>query len=167
MTASAFHWNGIIHALILLLAANGAPVIASKLMGKRFAWPVDNSLCLGDGRPVFGRSKTWRGIVFSSGLGGCASLLLGFGFWTGMLFGLLTMSGDLLASFIKRRCGLIESSRARGLDTVPESLIPLWFLRLSMGLDWPDITVVMVLFFMIEEFLSPILYRLHIRKRPY
>lgn len=167
MATAVFHWSGIIHALILLLVANGAPVIASKLMGKRLAWPVDNGLFLGDGQPLFGSSKTWRGIVFSTGVGGCASVLLGFSFGTGVLFSLLTMSGDLLASFIKRRCGLVESSRARGLDTIPESLIPLWLLRQSMDLGWPDITVVIVLFFMIEEFLSPILYRLHIRKRPY
>ncbi|MDO8846570.1 CDP-archaeol synthase [Methylicorpusculum sp.] len=167
MTAPAFHWTSIIHASILLLVANGAPIIAYKLMGKRFAWPVDHGLCLGDRQPVFGRSKTWRGIAFSAGLSGCVAILLGFSFWLGMLFGLLAMSGDLLASFIKRRRGWVESSRARGLDTVPESLLPLWFLRHSMALEWPDITVVMVLFFMIEEFLSPILFRLHIRKRPY
>jgi CDP-2,3-bis-(O-geranylgeranyl)-sn-glycerol synthase len=77
------------------------------------------------------------------------------------------MTGDLLASFIKRRMGHAESSRARGLDTVPESLLPILVLKAPLGLGLIDIILIVAFFFLIEELISPILYRLHIRMRPY
>jgi len=74
---------------------------------------------------------------------------------------------DLLASFIKRRLGNVESSRARGLDTVPESLLPLLLLKDSLALNFIEIILVVGLFFLCEEFVSPVLYKLHIRNQPY
>ncbi len=162
-----FNWHSIIYALLLLLVANGAPVVARKLFGRRFAWPVDAGVILSDGRPLFGRSKTWRGILSSIGLASVASLLMGYGLAIGALFGALAMTGDALASFVKRRKGLTESSRARGLDTLPESLLPALILKSQVALNGLDIAAVVLLFFMLEECVSPILYRLHIRKRPY
>ena len=72
-----------------------------------------------------------------------------------------------MASFIKRRLGNVESSRARGLDTVPESLLPLVLLKDSLALNLIDIVLIVGLFFLIEEWVSPLLYRLHIRDQPY
>ncbi len=156
-----------IHALLLLLVANGAPVIAWKLFGKLFAWPLDAGIMMSDGRPLFGRSKTWRGILSSIGLVSAVSWLMGYGLAIGAMFGGLAMIGDLSASYVKRRRGMIESSRARGLDTVPESLLPVVLLKSQLALNGLDIAAVVLLFFLIEEFVSPILYRLQIRKRPY
>ncbi len=51
-----------IQAIALLVAANGAPVLINKALGKRWAWPVDNKLKLRDGRRLFGNTKTWRGL---------------------------------------------------------------------------------------------------------
>ncbi|HBA65675.1 MAG TPA: CDP-archaeol synthase, partial [Methylococcaceae bacterium] len=120
-----------------------------------------------DGRPLFGRSKTWRGIVSSIGLVSAVSWSMSYGLAIGVAFGGLAMIGDLSASYIKRRQGMVESSRARGLDTIPESLLPAVLLKSQLGLNGLEISVVVLLFFMIEEFVSPILYRLNIRKRPY
>jgi len=83
------------------------------------------------------------------------------------LFGALTMIGDVLASFIKRRLGNVESSRVRGLDTVLESLLPLYLLKEPLALNLTDIALIAVLFFMCEEFVSPVLYRLNIRNQPH
>jgi len=94
-------------------------------------------------------------------------ILFGLEPLTGVLFGLLAMVGDMLASFIKRRLGNAESSRARGLDTVLESLLPLWLLKESLALNLTDIALIVVLFFLCEEFISPVLYRLNIRNQPY
>lgn len=167
MTEIVFYWQGVIHALLLLLVANGAPVIAWKLLGKRFAWPVDAGIMLSDGRPLFGRSKTWRGILSSIGLVSVVSWSMGYGVAIGAAFGGLAMIGDLSASYVKRRRGMVESSHARGLDTIPESLLPAVLLKSQLVLNGLDIAAVVLLFFTIEEFVSPILYRLHIRKRPY
>lgn len=160
-------WYCILQALVLLIAANGAPVISGKVFGNRLASPVDNGLKLSDGYRLFGNSKTWRGLFSAVFFSTVVAILFGIQPLTGVLFGALTITGDLLASFIKRRRGKIESSRARGLDILPESLLPLYFLKDSLALNLVDITLIVGFFFLIEEFLSPVLFRLHIRDQPY
>ena len=160
-------WYCIFQALVLLIAANGAPVIAVKVLGKRLARPMDNGLYFRDGYRLFGDSKTWRGLLSAVFFTTTLSILFGIQPLTGVLFATLTMTGDLLASFIKRRRGNDESTRARGLDTVPESLLPLCLVKDSLALNFIDITLIVGLFFLIEEFVSPVLYRLHIRNQPY
>ena len=54
-------WLCIFQALLLLLVANGAPVLMDKLLGNRFIKPIDNGFNLRDGYRLFGNSKTWRG----------------------------------------------------------------------------------------------------------
>jgi CDP-2,3-bis-(O-geranylgeranyl)-sn-glycerol synthase len=160
-------WYCIFQALVLLIAANGAPVIASKVLGNRLTRPIDNGLTLSDGYRLFGNSKTWRGLFSAVFLTTVMAILWGLEPLTGLLFGALTMTGDLLTSFIKRRRGNVESSRARGLDAVPESLLPLCLLKDSLALNLIDIILIVGLFFLIEEFVSPVLYRLRIRNQPY
>jgi CDP-2,3-bis-(O-geranylgeranyl)-sn-glycerol synthase len=160
-------WYCIFQALVLLIAANGAPVIAGKVLGNRLARPIDNGFNLRDGHRLFGNSKTWRGLLSAVFFTTTVAILFEIQPLTGVLFAALTMTGDLLASFIKRRRGNVESSRARGLDTVPESLLPLCLLKEPLALNLIDITLIVGLFFLIEEFVSPFLYRLHIRNQPY
>jgi CDP-diglyceride synthetase len=153
--------------VILLLAANGAPVLARRWFKARFSRPVDMGLTLGDGYPLFGYSKTWRGIVIAVIAASLAAPVLGLTALDGAVFGLASMSGDLLASFIKRRRGHAESSQVRGVDTIPESVMPALLLRTQLGLGWLDILAIALIFFLVEIFLSPVLYRLHIKNRPY
>lgn len=160
-------WYCLFQALLLLLVANGAPIIANTFFGKFLANPIDNGFNLSDGYRLLGNKKTWRGLFSAVLLTTEVAILMGLPPLTGVLFGTLTMTGDLLASFIKRRRGKIESSRARGLDTVPESLLPLLFLKDSLALGFIDILLVAGIFFLCEEFISPILYKWHIRNRPY
>lgn len=167
MPLQSLCWYCIFQALVLLIAANGAPVIAGKVLGNRLVRPMDNGLILSDGYRLFGNSKTWRGLFSSVFLSTAVAILFGIEPLTGVLFGMLTMTGDLLASFIKRRLGNVESSRARGLDTVPESLLPLCLLKEPLALNFIEIILVAGLFFLCEEFVSPVLYRLHIRNQPY
>ena len=167
MPLLSFCWYCIFQGLLLLITANGAPVIINKVLGKRLARPVDNGLNLSDGYRLFGNSKTWRGLFSALLFTTVVAILFEIQPLTGVLFGALTMAGDLLTSFIKRRLGAVESSRARGFDTVPESLLPLCLLKEPLALDLIDIIMIVVLFFLIEEFVSPVLYRLRIRNQPY
>ena len=77
------------------------------------------------------------------------------------------MVGDLSSSFLKRRLRLPPSSRATGLDQVPESLFPLLLCRSMLTLTIADIAVGALLFFIGEVVLSRLLYKLHVRNRPY
>jgi CDP-2,3-bis-(O-geranylgeranyl)-sn-glycerol synthase len=153
--------------LILLAVANGAPVIAKRVLGDRLAWPLDGDARLIDGRPLFGASKTVRGVVLAVLATSIVAPLVGLTPGTGALIGLGAMAGDLLSSFIKRRLALKPSSRATGLDQVPESLIPLLLCREVLALGAADIVAVVVLFFAGEIVLSRLLFQLRIRDRPY
>ena len=55
----------IVQLLLLLLAANGIPVIAKDILGDRFSYPVDGNARFVDEQPWFGPSKTVRGILLS------------------------------------------------------------------------------------------------------
>ena len=111
---------------ILLLLANGSPVLAKKLLGQRMAWPLDGGLVLSDGYRLFGPSKTIRGILCGIAAAAGSGWLLGLGWPVGALAGAAAMVGDLLSSFIKRRLARPPSSRATGVDQIPESLLPLF-----------------------------------------
>jgi CDP-2,3-bis-(O-geranylgeranyl)-sn-glycerol synthase len=153
--------------LILLTVANGTPVIAKRLLANRFAWPVDGNLNFIDGRPLFGSSKTIRGVLVSVIMTSACAPLLGLDVGVGVLTGATAMAGDLLSSFVKRRLGLAPSSRATGLDQIPESLFPLLACRQALSLTLADIATGVVIFFVGELLLSRVLYRFHVRDRPY
>ena len=163
----SFCWYCIFKGLLLLMTANGSPVIIRKVLGTRPLKPIDNGYYLSDGYRLFGNTKTWPGLLSALFFTTVIAFIFGINLVTGFLFALLTMTGDMLASFIKRRLGKPESSRARGLDTLPESLLPLWLLSEALGLNLIDIAITVGFFFLCEEFISPILYKLHIRKQPY
>ena len=157
----------IIDVLLLLLAANGAPVLVARVLGERWAWPVDGGARFTDGRPLFGPSKTWRGLLSGVLLTGIVGQLLGLGFLLGMLFGAASLAGDLSSSFIKRRLGVVSSGRALLLDQIPEALLPLLVCRQLLGLDPWSIIWLVLLFVVGALLLSRIMYRLGIRRRPY
>lgn len=156
-----------IEILLLILVANGAPVVISYLFSHRSAYPVDGGFQLPDGYALFGQTKTWRGILSSILATTALALLLGINWFVGLLIALAAMAGDLLSSFIKRRSGLLPSSRAIFLDQVPESLLP----TLAASLFWPlgliQVMVIVVSFFILEIILSKIFYKLGVRKKPY
>lgn len=157
----------IAQTLLLLIAANGAPVLARKLFGNRYAYPLDGGLLLHDGQSLFGYSKTWRGLLVAILTSAIVASLLGFPAQLGALFGALSMSGDLLASFCKRRLGYAISSRARLLDVFPEALLPTLVLHTALHLGIADAIATAFGFFLLEVSFSPVLYRLRIRNRPY
>ena len=153
--------------LVLLMLANGTPVVAKKILGERAAYPLDGNVEFVDGRPLFGRSKTIRGVVLAVMVTAAAAPLIGLAWEIGVLVGSFAMAGDLASSFLKRRMNLPPSSRASGLDQVPEALFPLLACRNLLSLTIADIGVGVVIFFIGEVVLSRVLYAFHLRDRPY
>lgn len=154
-------------AMLLLLAANGAPILAERWFGRRWACPLDGGLQFFDKRPLLGKAKTCRGIAAALLLCAVIVLLLGLPLWLGILFAAYAMLGDLLSSFSKRRLAIPPSGRALGLDQIPESLIPLWLLHEPLRLNGVEVAMLVTAFFVIELGLSRLLYHWHIRNRPY
>jgi len=153
--------------LILVTLANGSPVVAKKIFGSYCSWPLDGNIKFVDGRPLFGVSKTVRGILVSIFITSVCALLLGLTLKLGLVVATTAMAGDLLSSFLKRRLGLKPSSKAVGLDQIPESLFPLLACRSALSLAAIDIIVGTTIFFVGEVLLSRVLFRLHVRDRPY
>ena len=157
----------VLQLLIVIAAANGAPVVAKKIFGDRYAKPLDGGAKFTDGRPVFGPSKTFRGLVAAVFAAAVAAPLVGLSPAVGVVAGAGAMTGDLISSFVKRRMGKASSSRATGLDQIPESLIPLFLCAFLVGLSIVDIVIGTIVFMLGEMILSPLLFRLGIRSRPY
>ena len=157
----------ILQLLVLLMLANGIPVVAKKILGERLALPLDGGVEFVDGRPLFGRSKTVRGVVLAILATTVGAALINLGWGIGALVGSLAMVGDLVSSFLKRRMALLPSSRASGLDQVPEALLPLLACRDPLSLTTADIGITAALFVIGEVLLSRVFYTFHLRDRPY
>ncbi len=153
--------------VVLLLAANGSPVVLTRLMGDRWTYPLDGGLHFIDGRRLLGSSKTLRGLLVGVTAPAMLAPLFGFSWWLGAALGLASLTGDALSSFAKRRMDIESSGRARGLDQIPEALLPLWLFRETLGLDWPSVVVLVVLFALGGIFLSKVMFLLGVRDRPY
>jgi CDP-diglyceride synthetase len=157
----------ILQLLILLMLANGTPLLAKKILGDRYSYPVDGNLTFPDGRALFGRSKTIRGVVLAILVTTAGAPLIGLGWRIGFAVGSFAIAGDLFSSFVKRRFNMPPSSQASGLDQIPESLLPLLACRASLSLTTADIGVCVVVFFIGEVLLSRLLYAWRLRDRPY
>jgi len=157
----------ILQLTLLLAVANGAPVIAARLFGQHFSDPLDHGVVFVDGNPLFGKSKTIRGVVVAILLTAICAPLVGIDWKIGVVVGSAAMAGDLFSSYVKRRMSLPPSSRATGLDQIPESLFPLLACRGALSLSILDIAICVAIFFVGEIVLSLALYRAHIRDRPY
>jgi CDP-2,3-bis-(O-geranylgeranyl)-sn-glycerol synthase len=159
-------WLGL-RLLLLLGVANSAPIAARRLLGDRWAAPLDGGLNFVDGRPLLGPGKTIRGVAAAVVATALASWALGMSPQVGALLGAVSMAGDALASFVKRRLGVAPSGRATGLDQVPESLLPLLAVQGMLDLSAVQILAVTIAFFILEIPLARWAFRLGLRERPY
>jgi len=105
--------------------ANAVPVLAGG------GTPMDFGKMFIDGKPIFGKNKTFRGFFFGLAVGTGVGLLESMIFNYPLLFGLLlslgALIGDLTGAFVKRR-----------LDIAPGGLLPV--------IDQVDFVVGAVLF---------------------
>ncbi len=96
--------------------ANAVPVLAGGGV------PMDFGRAFPDGRPVFGRNKTYRGFFFGLAVGTAVGLLETVVFGYPVLFGLLlslgALIGDLAGAFLKRRLGIAPGGLLPVVDQV-------------------------------------------------
>ena len=123
------------------MLANGTPVIAKKILGDRYSYPLDGNLRFADGRPLFGRSKTIRGVVLAVLVTTAGAPLIGLELGNRAAGRQLRDGRRSVFELCKRRLDLPSSSRASGLDQIPESLLPLLACRSLLALTAADIVV--------------------------
>jgi len=157
----------VLEVLLLVMAANGAPILLARLLRGRVLPPVDFGWRLPDGLPLFGPSKTWPGIIAALVAASGIALLFGHPWYVGAGVGLAAMVGDLFSSFIKRRVGIPSSGQALLLDQVPEALLPTLVLAYWLPLSFLEILAAVALFFGLGLPLSWLLFHLGVRKQPY
>jgi len=161
------HPTLVVQLLILVAVANATPIFAKKVLGETFAWPLDGGVKLADGGPLFGPSKTVRGIVLTLLMTPLVAVLMGLEWQVGLLVAIAAMTGDLFSSFVKRRLGLPPSSMAVGLDQIPESLFPLIAARWLLPVTLLDMAAGTAIFFVCGIALSRLLFKLRMRDEPY
>jgi CDP-2,3-bis-(O-geranylgeranyl)-sn-glycerol synthase len=122
--------------LLLLCAANTAAWAAGRLLGRRWAAPLDFGLVLKDGQRLFGSHKTWRGLIAGAAAAGVLAAALGQSLLLGAAFGATSMAGDALSSTIKRRLRREPGTEVPLLDQVPEAMLPLAVFGPSLGLGF-------------------------------
>lgn len=120
-------------ALLLLWLVNFAPPLLAFLLDERWSTPLDRGRLFWDGKPLFGPHKTIRGVVGAVATGCAVAPLLGFSWLVGAAAAILSMAGDLLSSFIKRRFDLPSGSAVPVLDQMFEGAFPLLVLSFHVS----------------------------------
>ena len=153
--------------LFLIIVANGSPIIGRWIMNGFWEMPIDGGAVFIDGRPILGTSKTYRGLACSLVGTLLAGALVGLSWKISLIVSALAMMGDCSSSFVKRRFGYPSGAKALWLDQIPESLLPMLGLSNVLNLSALGLGLTVVIFVFVEQGLSFIGYKLHIRKHPY
>lgn len=151
--------------LILIVIANAAPVITSFIFSEQKLQPIDFGLKLKDEQALFGKSKTWSGLISSLILTSFCAYVLNYDISSGLIISTLAMAGDLISSFIKRRFKQKSSETCILLDQIPESVFPALAMKIIYSLSMIQVIAIVVSFIIIELILSAILLRYRRRKR--
>ena len=156
-----------VRLLVLLVVANLAPLLARRLLGKRWQAPLDGGLRFVDGRPLLGPAKTVRGLAAAIVATALCAPVVGIPIVLGALMGAAAMAGDALSSFVKRRLGVATSAEAIGLDQIPESLLPLLAVQGALSLSLVQILGVTSVFVALGVPLRRLVHRMRLRNRPH
>ncbi len=150
--------------IFFLFLVNSLPPIASVVFGDRYGLAIDGGRLWFDGRPIFGRHKTIRGIIAGVTGGTLAFYLLGVSWWVATIAALLAMIGDLASSFIKRRSTFASGEDVVVLDQIFEALFPLLFLNQYLDLDLQQNVSILFLFIATAYWSSR--FWIHLTRRP-
>lgn len=171
-----------VEAIWLVLPAYGANGLASLSRGKR---PIDDGRKF-RGHPIFGKGKTWEGLILGIIVAMIVSTIQMFAFpylpWElseipleivpmtplfGALLGLGAMLGDIAGSFVKRRIGIKRGGPAPILDQddfIAGMLISASF-AITLKLDW--IIILLAVTPVLHLIANGIAFMIKVKKEPY
>lgn len=168
-----------IYFMLPVYFANMAPVIF-KGVAKKLAFPVDFSRKINN-KPIFGKNKTFRGVVF----GVLSAVIIAFlqyilydygffsaisftGYSNWLLIGLLTgfgaMTGDLFGSFVKRRLNLRPGERFVPFDQLDFVAGGLLFVSIAVELRLLVVITILVVSFVLDVIVNHTSFYLGFRK---
>ncbi|MFO8085111.1 MAG: CDP-archaeol synthase [Desulfobacterales bacterium] len=152
--------------LFLLWLINFIPPLLSYLLDNRYSLPIDLNKTFTDKKPFFGPHKTWRGLIGALFCGSLLSLFLGFPVWLGFLAAILSMLGDLLSSFAKRRLDKPSGHNFPVLDQFFEGALPFLVLSPYFGVGLFR-TGILIIIFCIGAYLGSVFYKDILLKEPF
>ena len=151
--------------IVLLWLLNFIPPFLAFIFQDRFNTPLDGNKTFFDGQPILGPHKTIRGFVGSIVCGGLTAHLFSLSLLQGVALGILTMLGDIITSFIKRRLKLSSGTVVPGLDQFLEAFLPLVFWKYINNISWHYV-VLATFIFSVGAFEGSRFFKLTILKPP-
>ncbi|MCW4008380.1 MAG: CDP-2,3-bis-(O-geranylgeranyl)-sn-glycerol synthase [Candidatus Bathyarchaeota archaeon] len=158
----------IVEALIFIFpayCANAAPVIAGG------GQPIDFGKNFFDGKPIFGKNKTYRGFFFGLAIG----ILVGMAEWKvfnyPLLFGIFSplgaLCGDLAGAFLKRRLGIAPGGLLPIVDQVDFVVGALLFSFPFTSISWELAAAILIITPPIHLLTNLAAYKLKMKKNPW
>ena len=145
--------------------ANAAPVLGG---GGRL---IDSGKKFFDGKPIFGRNKTFRGFFFGFFVGLCIGLVEVFLFNYPWLFCIMTplgaLLGDLTGAFIKRRLDLSPGALLPVVDQLDFVIGALLFSIPISIVNWDLAIVTIIITPPVHLFTNFLAYKLGLKKNPW
>jgi len=146
--------------------ANAVPVLAGG------GPAMDFGKKLPDGRPVFGKNKTFRGFFAGLAVGTVAglaeSLVFNYHIMFGLLLSLGALFGDLAGAFVKRRLDIPPGGLLPVVDQLDFILGAILFsLPLSMAWSWELCVTVLVITPPIHLLTNFAAYKLRLKSNPW
>lgn len=145
--------------------ANAVPVLAG---GNS---PLDFGKNFFDGRPIFGKNKTFQGFFFGlvvgTVIGLVESVMFGYPLLLGFLLSLGALLGDLAGAFIKRRLNLAPGEMLPVVDQLDFVVGAILFSFFLMAPSWEIILVVLLITPPIHLLTNFVAYKLGLKRNPW
>ena len=145
--------------------ANAVPVLAGG------GQPMDFGKNFVDGKPVFGKNKTFKGFFFGLTVGVAVGMgewvLFGYPFLFSVLLPLGALCGDLAGAFLKRRLGIAPGDLLPVIDQIDFVVGALLF-SLPLAIMYWELAVAVIIItppiHLLTNFLA---YKLKLKKNPW
>jgi CDP-2,3-bis-(O-geranylgeranyl)-sn-glycerol synthase len=133
--------------------------------------PLDFGKKFLDGKPIFGKNKTFRGFFFGLAIGVMVGLVENVLFGYPLLFSVLSplgaLMGDLAGAFLKRRLGIAPGGLLPVIDQVDFVVGALLFSLPLPILSWELVIAVIIITPPIHLFTNFLAYKLKLKDNPW
>jgi CDP-2,3-bis-(O-geranylgeranyl)-sn-glycerol synthase len=145
--------------------ANAVPVIAGGGL------PLDLGKNFFDGKPIFGKNKTFRGFFFGLAIGVAVGLVESIFFSYPLLFSVLSplgaLMGDLAGAFLKRRLDIAPGGLLPIIDQIDFAVGAILFSLPLAVMYWQLAIAVIVLTAPIHLLTNFLAYKLKLKNNPW
>jgi CDP-2,3-bis-(O-geranylgeranyl)-sn-glycerol synthase len=133
--------------------------------------PLDLGKKFFDGKPIFGKNKTFRGFFFGLAIGVSVGLVESILFGYPLLFSVLSplgaLMGDLAGAFLKRRLGIAPGGLLPIIDQIDFAIGAILFSLPLTIIYWELAIAVIIITAPIHLFTNFLAYKLKLKNDPW